>query len=112
VGKRWENDWAADDYIPNDHGSHDSVVDLTTCPPPLASAEPAPATSIDHVGDQPTLMAGPEQTSAGTPAEATTVAAPASTTRSAARTRKKANRDSDGKESPATAGPPRRPASE
>jgi 1,4-alpha-glucan branching enzyme len=25
-GWRWENDWAADDYEPNDHGSDDSVV--------------------------------------------------------------------------------------
>jgi 1,4-alpha-glucan branching enzyme len=23
---RWENDWAADKYVPNDHGSDDSVV--------------------------------------------------------------------------------------
>jgi 1,4-alpha-glucan branching enzyme len=25
-GWRWENDWAADDYEPNAHGSEDSVV--------------------------------------------------------------------------------------
>jgi len=25
-GDRWENDWAADDYEPNDHGSDDSVL--------------------------------------------------------------------------------------
>jgi hypothetical protein len=41
-GGRWENDWAADDYIPNQHGSHDSVVDLTTGALPSASAEPTP----------------------------------------------------------------------
>ena len=28
-GERWENDWAADDYVDNDHGGQDSVVDLT-----------------------------------------------------------------------------------
>lgn len=28
-GQRWENDWAADDYVPNGLGSDDSVVDLT-----------------------------------------------------------------------------------
>jgi 1,4-alpha-glucan branching enzyme len=28
-GKRWENDWAADDYAPNAFGGQDSVVDLT-----------------------------------------------------------------------------------
>ena len=25
-GVRWENDWAADGYVPNDHGGDDSVV--------------------------------------------------------------------------------------
>jgi 1,4-alpha-glucan branching enzyme len=25
-GERWENDWAAEAYIPNEHGSEDSVV--------------------------------------------------------------------------------------
>lgn len=28
-GHRWENDWAADDYVPNGLGADDSVVDLT-----------------------------------------------------------------------------------
>ncbi|MFC2037269.1 isoamylase early set domain-containing protein [Chloroflexota bacterium] len=28
-GKEWLNDWHADDYIENPHGSDDSVVDLT-----------------------------------------------------------------------------------
>lgn len=27
-GKRWENDWAADGYVPNDFGSEDSIVQL------------------------------------------------------------------------------------
>lgn len=26
-GARWENDWAADAYLPNDHGSEDSVIE-------------------------------------------------------------------------------------
>ena len=25
-GERWENDWAADDYLPNSYGSEDSVI--------------------------------------------------------------------------------------
>ena len=25
-GTRWENDWAADAYVPNDYGSDDSIV--------------------------------------------------------------------------------------
>ncbi len=27
-GNRWENDWAADGYVPNDFGGEDSVVDV------------------------------------------------------------------------------------
>jgi len=27
-GQRWENDWAADNYQPNDYGGEDSVVDV------------------------------------------------------------------------------------
>lgn len=27
-GERWENDWAADAYLPNSYGGDDSVVDL------------------------------------------------------------------------------------
>src|SRR5438105_5321497 len=29
-GERWENDWAADDYVPNEYGGDDSLIDLTT----------------------------------------------------------------------------------
>jgi hypothetical protein len=32
-GHRWENDWAADTYVANDFGGHDSVIDLTACEP-------------------------------------------------------------------------------
>ena len=28
-GDRWENDWAADAYVPNDFGGNDSLVDLS-----------------------------------------------------------------------------------
>jgi len=28
-GERWENDWEADDYVDNDFGGQDSVIDLT-----------------------------------------------------------------------------------
>jgi len=27
-GERWENDWAADSYIPNDYGGEDSLVEV------------------------------------------------------------------------------------
>jgi len=51
-GQRWENDWAADDYVPNGLGSDDSVVDLTDLATlsvvspvdvPVSPPEPAPA---------------------------------------------------------------------
>ncbi len=38
-GERWDNDWAADAYLPNDFGGDDSVVDLTA----LAEAVPSAA---------------------------------------------------------------------
>jgi 1,4-alpha-glucan branching enzyme len=38
-GQRWDNDWAADAYQPNDFGGDDSVVDLTA----LAEAVPPTA---------------------------------------------------------------------
>ncbi len=31
-GRRWENDWAADAYLPNEFGGNDSVIDLTDGP--------------------------------------------------------------------------------
>jgi 1,4-alpha-glucan branching enzyme len=50
--QRWENDWAADAYLPNSFGGDDSVVDLTAlvqaAPPTAKKAstekEPAKAT--------------------------------------------------------------------
>ena len=38
-GERWDNDWAADAYLPNGFGGDDSVVDLTA----LAEAVPSAA---------------------------------------------------------------------
>ena len=49
-GERWENDWNADAYVPNEYGGDDSLVDLTRvdgdAPPPVkkaAAAKKAPA---------------------------------------------------------------------
>ena len=42
-GTRWENDWQADNYLPNAYGGDDSVVDLSAGSPRLDSAEPAKA---------------------------------------------------------------------
>ena len=43
-GERWDNDWAADAYLPNGFGGDDSVVDLTALAeavPPAAKKAPA-----------------------------------------------------------------------
>jgi len=43
-GQRWDNDWAADAYLPNSFGGDDSVVDLTAlaeAAPPAAKKTPA-----------------------------------------------------------------------
>jgi hypothetical protein len=39
-GHRWENDWAADAYVPNEFGGDDSMVDLTVIEdsPPVKKA--------------------------------------------------------------------------
>ena len=45
--QRWENDWAADAYLPNSFGGDDSVVDLTAlaqAAPPAAKKAPAETT--------------------------------------------------------------------
>jgi 1,4-alpha-glucan branching enzyme len=31
-GERWENDWGADAYVPNEFGSEDSVLNLEVAP--------------------------------------------------------------------------------
>ncbi len=45
--QRWENDWAADAYLPNSFGGDDSVVDLTAliqaAPPTAKKASPPTA---------------------------------------------------------------------
>ena len=44
-GNRWENDWAADEYVPNEFGGDDSVVDLT------GLAEPVPSAGTSQVSE-------------------------------------------------------------
>ena len=62
-GQRWENDWAADDYLPNVHGGDDSVVDLTD----TSALPPAPVPAAD-AADRADI-ADPAA-AAGVPAEA------------------------------------------
>jgi hypothetical protein len=64
-GHRWENDWAADAYVPNEFGGDDSMVDLTVVEeaPPAASAKKAraprkaPAAAATEEGGAPAKKA-------------------------------------------------------
>ena len=42
-GERWDNDWAADAYVPNSFGEDDSVVDLTAL---AEGVSPAPKKTL------------------------------------------------------------------
>jgi hypothetical protein len=50
-GTRWENDWNADAYVPNEFGGDDSVLDLSgaspTSPTPPPSDPDAPGSGVD-----------------------------------------------------------------
>src|SRR5664280_2038763 len=84
-GQRWENDWAADDYLPNVHGGDDSVVDLTdTSALPLAPVPAADAAGRTDIAGTPAA--------AGVPAEAgsATSATPRKSAAAGARTGRRA----------------------
>ena len=48
-GERWENDWAAHAYVPNEFGGDDSLIDLTTIP---AQMDGTSGSIADEEGDQ------------------------------------------------------------
>jgi len=84
-GQRWENDWAADDYLPNGHGGDDSVVDLTdTSALPLTPVPAADAADRTEIADP--------AAAAGVPAEAgsATSATPRKSAAAGARTGRRA----------------------
>jgi 1,4-alpha-glucan branching enzyme len=70
-GQRWDNDWAADAYQPNDFGGDDSVVDLTALAeavPPAARRAPAkkePAKKAAPKAQAATKTAAPAAKPAG-----------------------------------------------
>ena len=59
-GERWENDWAADAYVPNEFGGDDSVLDLTE--PAPAEGLPTTAMVQDVTTDEPPPPAKPKRT--------------------------------------------------
>jgi CHAD domain-containing protein len=58
-GRRWENDWDADAYLPNDFGSEDSVVDLTTLTTLVPTAGPEPGRAGSNLEREAKLVAPP-----------------------------------------------------
>ena len=75
-GYRWENDWAADSYLPNEHGGDDSVVDLTA----LAEEVPVPAveaTAVAPAKKTAAEKAAPAQRAAANKATPAKTASPA-----------------------------------
>ena len=57
-GERWDNDWAADAYVPNSFGGDDSVIDLTALaeavPPTAAKEEAAKQTAAKQTAAKQT----------------------------------------------------------
>jgi 1,4-alpha-glucan branching enzyme len=66
-GQRWDNDWAADAYLPNAFGGDDSVVDLTA----LAEAVPPAAKKAPVKKAAPARAAKKAAASAAKPARKT-----------------------------------------
>lgn len=64
-GQRWENDWAADAYVANDHGTEDSVVDLThTSTLPWGAGSPS---NVDSSQSDEAAPSTPDAAPASTP---------------------------------------------
>jgi CHAD domain-containing protein len=78
-GSRWENDWAADRYVPNPFGGTDSVLDLTALP---WSPREAPYVSEPPDGEE----AATPQTPPASTAPSTDVPPPAASTAAAVTT--------------------------
>jgi hypothetical protein len=89
-GERWMNDWSADDYVPNDYGSDDSIIDLTTLdfapePPevrPRASAPGRAGGTVKKAARKPTKSTKAQKqgaTGSAEPAKRTRTAAKKST---------------------------------
>ena len=79
-GERWENDWAADAYVPNGFGGEDSLVDLT------ALAEDVPAvTGATSASKSSAAKSSAAKSSAAKSSGAKSASRKASTTKAAAK---------------------------
>ena len=98
---RWENDWAADAYVPNNFGGDDSLVDVTALAEHAPGAEAAPTAAPQPVKKAPVKAA---------PAKATKAAAPAKSAPAKKPAAKKAATTKASKSAPAKAAPPAKKA--
>jgi predicted carbohydrate-binding protein with CBM48 len=88
-GCRWENDWSADAYVPNEFGGDNSMIDLRDSSPrlqkktPVAHEPPAVGSSAPDTGAEepgvPIASVGKTEVPATKPKKATKSAAPART---------------------------------
>ena len=64
---RWHNDWEADAYVPNEFGTEDSVLDLTSTPQAREKKSPAPKKAVakKRASDTP-RKSGPRRPMKGT----------------------------------------------
>jgi hypothetical protein len=86
-GSRWENDWSADAYVPNEFGGDNSMIDLRDSSPrlqhktPVAHEPPAVGSSAPDTGAEepgvPIAAVGKAKTPAATTKKAAKPAAPA-----------------------------------
>jgi hypothetical protein len=90
-GQRWENDWSADAYVPNEYGGDNSMIDLRESSPrlqhktpvaqePPAVGDSAPDASTDGDGDGERPSTGTAAETAR-PTKASTAAKPAAPAR-------------------------------
>src|SRR5881394_1028092 len=70
-GERWENDWAADTYVPNEFGGDDSLVDLSGIdgsPPPVKKAAAKKATTAAKKAPAKKVASAPKKAAEKAPA--------------------------------------------
>jgi hypothetical protein len=105
-GERWMNDWSADDYVPNEYGSDDSVVDLTVLDfapgsAPADGAAPTPPTSASKAAKATKATTASKATKASRATKATkatkatTATKPGGTTAAQPATRARASAEKD-----------------
>ncbi len=97
-GHRWENDWAADWYVPNGHGEDDSMLDLTLPPLEARDADRTASARSGSGGTAKQRANGNAAKAAGQPAngKSSDSSAPKKAASKAAATPRRAKKKTDG----------------